>query len=211
MKITTKAVFDIETMQMESWEGFEYAGPTERAGGGPSQQQKDAAASQANLTNQTAQTSRDMLGIYKNQYAKIDPFATNRMQNGLPYYKSLTDFASGTNAKAFAPAYAALNRRLSSTGPMPSGFGMQARSDLDAARARDFDSRLQDNLALNETAKDNAAAMLTGQQGMANPLGWTGATMQGNQSIMQAPLASPGLGGLIGGIAGGALSAIPKF
>ena len=180
-------------------------------GGGPSQQQKNAAQAQADATNQSAQTSRDMLGIYKNQYAKIDPFATNRLNNGLPFYKALTDYNNGTTAQAFQPAYAALNRRLSSTGAMPSGFGLQARTDLDAQRARAFDSGQVNNMMLNETAKNNAAAMLTGQQQLSNPLGWTGQTMQGNQSIMNAPLASPGIGGLIGGLAGGALSAIPKF
>jgi hypothetical protein len=180
-------------------------------GGGPSQSQKDAAASQARATDQASRTSADMLNVYKSQLGKIDPFATSRLNNGLPYYKALTDFSSGTNAKAYAPAYAALNRRFSSMGAMPSGFRTQALSDLDAARARDFDSSLVNNLNLNETAKNNAAAMLTGQQQLANPLGWTGQTMQGNSSIMNAPLASPGIGGLIGGIAGGALSAIPKF
>lgn len=180
-------------------------------GGGPSQQQKDAAAAQANATNQAARTSQDMLGVYKSQLAKIDPFATSRLNSGLPYFGALTDFSNGTNARAYAPAYASLNRRLSSLGPMPSGFRTQALTDLDASRARDFDSSLVNDLNLNETAKNNAAAMLTGQQQLANPLGWTGQTMQGNSSIMNAPLASPGIGGLIGGIAGGALSAIPKF
>jgi hypothetical protein len=180
-------------------------------GGGPSQQQKDAAASQAEATNQASQNSRDMMGVYKSQLGKIDPFATNRLNNGLPFFNQLTDATSGTNAQAFQPAYAALNRRLSGMGALPSGFRTQALSDLDASKARSFDSGLTNNLMMNETAKNNAAAMLTGQQQMANPLGWTGATMQGNQSIMQAPLASPGISGLIGGLAGGALSAIPKF
>lgn len=178
-------------------------------GGGPSSEQKAAAASQAAATQQAAQTSKEMLGVYKSQLAKIDPFATSRLNAGLPFFNSLTDASKGQIAQAYQPAYAALNRRLSTMGALPSGFRTTATTALDAAKARDFDSGLLNNLMLNETAKNNAAAMLTGQQQMANPLGWTNATMQGNQSIMQAPLASPGLGGMLGGLAGGALSAIP--
>lgn len=178
-------------------------------GGGPSDEQKRAAAAQEEANKQSAQTSKDMLNIYKSQYAKIDPFATQRMNNGLPFFPALTDFARGTSAQAFAPAYASLNQRLNSMGTLPSGFRTAALSDLDASRARSFDQNLVNNLLLNETAKNNAAAMLTGQQQMSNPLGWTQATTQGNQAIMQAPLQSQGVGSIIGGIAGAASKMMP--
>lgn len=178
-------------------------------GGGPSDSQKRAADAQAAATQQATKTSQDMLNVYKRQLGLIEPFATSRLNNGLPFFPALTDYSKGTTAQAFQPAYAALNRRFASMGALPSGFKTQAVSDLDAQRARAFDSQLVNNLMLNETAKNNAAAMLTGQQQLANPLGWTGAAMQGNQSIMNAPLASPGIGGVLGGLVGGAASGIP--
>lgn len=209
MRITTKATYDMATGDLLEWEGYEYEGPVELAGGGPSSEQKAAAASQAAATNQAAQTSKDMLNIYKNQYAKIEPFATSRMNNGLPFFPALTDFAKGTTAQAYAPAYSALNKRMSSMGALPSGFRTQALSDLDASKARSFDQNLVNNLLLNETAKNNAAAMLVNQQQLSNPLGWSGAVTQGNSALMNAPLANSGLGGILGGIAGGAMSALP--
>jgi hypothetical protein len=36
--------------------------------------------------------------------------------------------------------------------------------------------------------------MLTGQQTLANPLGWQQSAMSGNSSVMNAPFQSPGLG-----------------
>jgi hypothetical protein len=65
------------------------------------------------------------------------------------------------------------------------------------------------NLMANEQAKNNAAGLLVGQQQVANPIGWAQTAGSGNNSIMQAPLGSPGIGGLLGGIAGGAMQAIP--
>lgn len=178
-------------------------------GGGPSAAQNAAAASQAKLTDQSAQTSREMLDFYKQQQGKIDPFATSRLNNGLPFANAMSDASNGTIARSFAPLYAQQNRRFSGFGALPSGFREQARTDLDAQRARAFDQGQIQNLLTNEQAKTQGAQMLTGQQQLANPLGWNQSAMGGNSSIMNAPLQSPGLGGLIGGIAGGAMSAIP--
>lgn len=176
-------------------------------GGGPSSEQKSAARSQEQLNAQTAANSREMMQVYKDQLHKIEPFATSRMNNGLPFFDSLTDSSSVQNGQAWAPARAAMIRRFSKMGDLPSGMRERSLADLDSSRARAFDSGLRDNLLVNETAKNNAAAMLVGQQQMANPLGWTGAATQGNNAVMNAPLQSAGMGGLLGGIAGGAASA----
>src|SRR4051794_3796714 len=111
-------------------------------GGGPSRAQNEAASAQANLSNQAATASKDMLDFQKHQMGLIAPFATERMQNGLPFYNSLTDATNGTTAQAFKPAYAALNSRMSTQGALPNGFGQQMTTDLDAQRARAFDSGL---------------------------------------------------------------------
>jgi hypothetical protein len=171
-------------------------------GGGPSKEQKAAARSQEQANAQNAATQREMLGIYKDQFKKIEPFETERMKNGLPFFNALTDFSSGTNAQAFAPARAQLLRRLGGQS-LPSGFREAALTDFEGDRSRAFDSSLRENLLIQEQAKNNAAQALTGQQQLANPLGWSQAVTQGNNAVMNAPLAKPGIAGLLGGVAGG--------
>lgn len=189
---------------------FDYEGPVALCGGGPSPEQRQAASSQANLTAQTAKIAGDNQQMVKDQFAKIDPYATSRLQNGLPFKNALTDFSAGTNAQAYAPARAAMLRGLSRFGSaLPSGFKTQAMNDFEENRAHAFDSDQVNNLMGDEAAKGNAASVLTGQQQIANPLGYTSAAMQGNQSIMQAPLQKAGMSGLLGGAVSGAMSAIP--
>jgi hypothetical protein len=178
-------------------------------GGGPSSEQRNAAASQARLTDQTAATAAKNQQLVDDQFKKIDPFATSRLQNGLPFAPAMTDFSSGTNAQAFAPGRAELKRSLARFGTAPSGFATQALSDFDTNRAHAFDSDIINNQLTNEQAKGEAARVLTGQQQVANPLGYTSTAMQGNQSVMQAPLQKAGLGGLLGGAISGAVSKIP--
>lgn len=177
-------------------------------GGGPSQQQKNAAQAQANLSNQLGDVFGKQFSFQQAQQNKVNPFYTQLMQKGLPYYSSLTDAASGNTARAFAPARASLEKQLSA-GPLPSGFATQARSDLAANQARAFDQSLQGNQAMNLQAQQSGAAGLLGQAQIANPSAYSGQALQGNSSIMNAPLASPGLGGLLGGLAGGMMSALP--
>jgi hypothetical protein len=210
MRVTTKAVYDIESGQLLEWEGHEYDGPVALCGGGPSSEQKQAASSQAALTSQTAALADKQQAREEDQYNQIKPYAFDRLQNGLPFFGAMTDAASGLNAQAFAPARAALTKRLDSFGSLPSGYREQALTDLDAQQARAFDSSLLSNLLTNEQSKSEAARLITGQQQIANPLGYYNSSISGNQSIMNAPLQSTGVGGLLGGLAGGAMSAI-KF
>lgn len=175
-------------------------------GGGPSQQQKDAAASQANLNNQLGQGYQQQQQFAQTQQAKVNPFYTNEMNNGLPYMANMTDAAGGNTARAFAPARAQLEAQLNQNpNALPSGFAQQARTDLASNQGRAFDQQLQGAQQANFGARQQGAAGLMGQQQVANPLGYSGQATQGNNSIMNAPLASPGLGGLLGGM----VSAIP--
>ncbi len=175
-------------------------------GGGPSQQQKDAAAAQAAQTNQLTQEGAQQYQFGQQQQAKVNPFYTNQMNNGLPYMANMTDAMSGNTAQAFAPARAQLEAQLGQNpNALPSGFAQQARTDLASNQGRAFDQQLQGAQAQNFQAKQQGAAGLMGQQSLANPTGYSGQAIQGNQSIMQAPLASPGIGGLLGGM----MSAVP--
>lgn len=177
-------------------------------GGGPSSEQKAAAASQANLTNQLGATASRNQQFVEKQQNLVNPFYQERMNSGLPYFNALTDAQSGLTAQAFAPARANLLRQLGTQSNLPSGFKTQALTDLNSEQARTFDQNLLSALGANEQAKQAGASGLLGQAQIANPLGYYQGALGGNQSIMSAPLQRPGIGGLIGGIAGGAASAL---
>ena len=136
----------------------------------------------------------------------VSPFYQDRATNGLPYYQNLIDQTSGTSAQAFAPARAALNRRLGAQPGLPSGFREGATRDLDEAQAQNFDQGLVGAQAAQEEAKQR------GIQGLAevnNPMPYYSGAMGGNQAVMNANLRKPGWGGVLGGVAGGLASAIP--
>jgi hypothetical protein len=172
-------------------------------GGGPSQQQQDAATAQANLDNQLGATFGKQQQFMETQQNKVNPFYTSMMDKGLPYMANLTDSMSGSNAQAFAPARAQLEQQLNQNpNALPSGFAQQARTDLASQQARNFDQQLQGAQGANYQAQQQGAAGLVGQAQVANPTAYSGQAAQGNNSIMNAPLAKPGLGGLLGGIGG---------
>lgn len=178
--------------------------------GGPSSEQRQAAAAQASLSNELGSAFKQNEAFKEAQQAKVNPFYTQMMNQGLPYFSSLMDASSGLNAQAFAPARAQLERQLGqSANALPSGFAMGARNDLAANQARSYDQQLQQNLGAQFQARQQGASGLLGQAQIANPTSYSGQAVGANQSIMQAPLASPGLGGLLGGLAGGLASAIP--
>jgi len=178
-------------------------------GGGPSREQKQAAASQANLTNELANVANRQQDFFEKQQNAVNPFYTSRMENGLPYFNQLSDASSGLTAQAFAPARQQLLQRLGTQSGLPSGFREQALTDLDTQQARAFDQQLLGGLQANEQAKQAGASGLLGQAQIANPQGYFGQALQGNSSIMNAPLQRPGYAGLLGGVAGGLASAIP--
>jgi hypothetical protein len=179
-------------------------------GGGPSAAQNQAAQAQAGLTNQLASVFGQQEKFKEAQQGAVNPFYNQLLSQGLPYYSNLTDSLSGNTAQAFAPARAGLEKTLGqNANALPSGFSQQARTDLASNQARAFDQGLQGAQGANLQARQSGAAGLLGQASLANPTAYSGQALQGNQSIMQAPLASPGLGGLLGGLGGGLLSALP--
>ena len=178
-------------------------------GSGPSQEQRNAANAQTNLANQEGAAASKQEQFFENQQNKVNPFYTSRMQNGLPYFNQLTDASSGINARAFAPARQQLLAQLGTQQGLPSGFRTQALTDLNTAQAQGFDQQLLGALGAQEQAKQQGAAGLVGQAQISNPTGYFGGAMQGNNSVMNAPLQSPGLGGLLGGVAGGLVSKVP--
>lgn len=179
-------------------------------GGGPSSEQRNAAQSQANLSNQLSSDFGQQFQFQQAQQQKANPFYTGLMNQGSPYYANQIDAMSGNNARAFQPAAAQLNRSLGqNANALPSGFATGARTDLASNQARAFDQQLGGAQQQNLAVRQGGAAGLLGQAQIANPTAYSGQAVGANQSIMQAPLASPGLSGLLGGLAGGLASAIP--
>lgn len=211
MRITTKAVYDIESGKLLDWEGYEYSGPLEMCGGGPSSEQNAAAKSQANLTNQLAGVAAQNENYTEAQRNRTTPFYNNQMNNGPDYTPAALDFASGTNAKAFAPARADLMRRLGMQTGLPGGYRDQATTDFDSARARGFDQGIAQVLADRQAARERGAAGLMGEAQQANPLGYYQGAMQGNSSIMSANLRRPGIAGVLGGLTSSGLNAATAF
>lgn len=179
-------------------------------GGGPSQQQKNAANAQAQLEQQMSSNANQQQQFLSGVQGQVSPFFSNQMQNGLPYYNNLVDQAGGTTAQAFAPAKAQLEQQLGqSPNALPSGFAQQARTDLATQQAKAYDQSLVGAQQQQYGARQQGAAGLMGAAGLNNASQLYGSASGANQSIMNAPLASPGLGGLLGGLAGGLASAIP--
>lgn len=205
MRINTRVVIDIETGAILERQGYEYDGPVALCGGGPSQQQKDAATQQAALSKTESDQAQHASAIQDKIYGQIAPMATNRMQNGLSYAPALMDYAGGNTSRAYAPARAQLARQLGTIGSLPSGFKTGQMADLNENEAQNYDANLKGAQDQNDQAKIQGAQILTGQQSTYNPLGYYQASGTANNSIMQAPLQSPGAMGVLGGIAGAAL------
>lgn len=210
MKVTTKAVYDMTTGELLHWEGYDYTGPVALCGGGskPDPLQTQAAQRNAAVAEREAKIAEERNTREKEQYAAIQPYAMSRL-DGLPFFSSLVDYSGGTNARAFAPARAQIMRQF--TSDLPSGAKLQTLTDLEAKRAHAFDQDLVGNLLTNEQAKSEAARLLTGQQQIANPLGWfqaasgTNAAITGADSLTRK---SGGIGSVLGGIAGGVVGAL---
>jgi hypothetical protein len=171
--------------------------------GGPTGQQKQAATNTLNTGGTLAAQGTANQGVINNT---VSPFYANRAANGLPYYTNMVDSTSGSTAQAFAPARAALNRRLGAQPGLPSGFREGARSDLDEAQAQAFDQTALGAQAAQEQAKQAGVA---GLAQVNNPLPYYSGALGANQSVMNANLRAPGWGGVAGGAAGGLASAIP--
>jgi hypothetical protein len=179
-------------------------------GGGPSQQQKDAATAQTENSARQSAIEEKQLADQEGYMNQIKPFATDRLNNGLPFYSNLTDYSNGVTSKAYAPVRAAALRSTASFGgALPSGYKSGVLRSIDLQKARDFDSGLVNSQMLNEQSKQDAARVLTGQAQLLTPATYGQNATQGYSSVMNAPLQTPGIGGLLGGIAGGVINRIP--
>ena len=210
MRVTTKAVFDIESGDLLDWEGYDYEGPVELAGGGPSAAQKAAQAQQLSNAQQEGKLANQSADKFRSLYADLNPYYTNQMTNGLPFYGDLTDFSSGFINKAYNPVRADFLRRSSTMGALPSGFKAAGLNDINEAAAHDFDSQLVNNAMMNYQAKQAGAAGKAGLMQIVNPAAFYGGSTSaaGGASQPLQPAQNPWMS-ILGGAAQGASSAIP--
>jgi hypothetical protein len=178
-------------------------------GGGPSSEQKQAAKDQSALSKESIQLGREKSARENDQYAQIKPFAFSRLNFGNPYTPLFLDAQGGTIARAFEPIRAGVNQRFSQYDNLPSGSKEAALADVDAQQARAYDEALKGVLLNDENTKAEAARLITGQQQIANPIPYFQTASSANNSIMQAPLQSPGMAGMIGGLASSVIGKIP--
>ena len=178
--------------------------------GGPSDQQKQAR--DLNLQNAQDQAALAKTNTERSNaiYGSVNPFYTNEMNNGLPFFNQLTDYNTGTISRAYAPQEGALNRSLTRFGSLPSGFATAARSDLAARKAATFDDALKQALYANFQAKQQGAQGLTGLAQIYNPLQAYSGSSASATPVMQPLQAAPNPWmGVLGGAVQGAASAIP--
>lgn len=179
-------------------------------GGGPSSTQKAAASQQLSNSQQEGQLAGQSAQKFNSLYGQTQPFYSNEMTNGLPFYNSLTDFTGGTTAQAYAPAKAAFLRQSSTMGALPSGFKSAGMADINNQEAQSFDSGLTNNMMANFNAKQQGASGLAGLMQAVNPAAFYGGSSSAAGSAMNPlqPAANPWLG-ILGGAVQGAASKIP--
>jgi hypothetical protein len=210
MKVTIKAVFDIASGDLLDWEGYDYQGPVEHCGGGPSSTQQ--AAQQQTLQNaqQEGALAQQNAGKFNTATGQIAPFYANEQTNGLPFYGNLTDFTSGTNAQAYNPAKANYLRMVSGMGGLFSGSKAAGLNDINEQQAHAFDQSLTGNMFSQQQAKQQGAAGTAGVAQLTNPAAFYGGSTGAGSSASQPlqPQYNPYLG-ILGGAVQGASSAIP--
>lgn len=209
MKIIRKIEFQMIDSGMEETfrDEYEYSGPIALCGGGPSKQQTQAADRQGQLSEEEAALARQEQASRDKLRGIATPFYGDLMSNGPEYTNSLLDYAGGTNARAYAPAKADLVRRLGASNGLPSGYRDQALTDFEENRAQGYDNSLASIYADRQAAKERGAAGITNLISGYNPSAYYGGAEGANQSILNANLRKPGVGGIISGAIGGGINA----
>jgi hypothetical protein len=160
--------------------------------GGPTQSQKNAAASQA-------QISAENQALGDQALSGALPFYQQEAQQGLPYFAQQANYSTSALAQQINQAKANENAKMAGYGgALPSGFAQANDRDLDIAGANAQDQNMLQLLAAQQAAKQAGAA---GEVGIGQ--GAMGTAAGANQSIMQAPLQNNFWSNLIAGLVQG--------
>jgi len=209
MRVTTKAVFDIETWMLLDWTGYEYSGPIEMLGGGQANSgQASQAASNANaasnqnlaLGNEEAQRQLQMYNLLFGTGAKgstgtlsqfLNPASLN-VTNPTGAYKLNYEQTVNQTSNAAKAGQANIVRQAAAN-----GLGLSSPAIAELARETSLDSA-------NQKGQDFASAVTAQHNDAVNNF-WnaTGiASGTGNSSGSTAVGANSGAGSTAAGIYG---------
>lgn len=171
-------------------------------GGATNKQVNTAVGGQTNLAQTGLANQQQQYQQGRADQTRTTGFFGNEMQNGMPYYRNMTDYAGGNTAQAFAPARGQLLRSTSQYQNLPSGYRDALMTNLNAQQGRAFDSQLMQAQIAQQQAKQQGAAGLTGEEQIAasQALGYGSQAGNANQSILNAPR-KPTVAGTLGGAA----------
>ncbi len=197
MRISTRVVVDIQTLEVLERESYEYNGPLEKCCGGDS-----LAAQKKQEANQQVQLNQYMMDLMKRYQGQTTPFWTSRLQGGLPFFNQLTDYGNGILAHAYLPARAQMERQMAGFGDtLPSGFKQGMEMNFDENEGQAFDEQQLNAMMMNEQAKQEAAANL-------NPFQPAQIGSSSAGSVLGAPpVNAGGFGNFLGGALNTALNA----
>jgi len=159
--------------------------------GGPTQQQKQAAATTTDLAKEQA-------AQYKKYSALTDPFYASVLSGGLPYFGQEAQYGTSDIAKQINQARANYLGRMAGYGDaLPSGFAEAGERDISESGAQAFDQNMMNLMQQNFLAKMGAAQAL-------NPFQAAGGATSAGQAVMQAPLQNNFWSNVVGGALGAA-------
>lgn len=178
MRITTKAIFDIETGALLHWEGFDFEGEVAQA----RRKKKDPYEETARKREEEAhRISQEELALKRGAISETTPALEQYYGGGgdvrqTPFYRSLLTTGIEDTSRAYDRALVATRRRAQTAGfgyEQPATIGSEGA--LEQERAREL-ARVPREAVLQATEPQfRAIGMRTGQAGLYQPLGYTGA------------------------------------
>lgn len=226
MKIYTRVVYDIETLQLIEADFYEYSGATALCKGDSTDKSTEESQAQFDTTLQ---------GIFESQYAnqssqltylknQLQPQVNEGGQGYTPAQLTAQQTAATDNdAVAYQQAQQALNNQEGSNGSKLAGVAganVEASAGLASAEAAKLSTDQNQIVTNNATLQNqnywNAINGLNGVAAQTDPLGYSSAATGAGSSVAGLSTAFTNSNqsqilGALGGIAGGAGTALAGF
>lgn len=206
MRITSKAVYDIETWRLIEWDGYEYSGPVAFAcssGGEIAQTDKALQASQAAMTNTLntdySTTFAEQQGVLKNLQAKMNYVAANPMgytpQQLAGARTSINENTASAARQALgsAAAFAATHGGADIGGGAVGEIAGQIGSAAAQSKAQQLSSLSQQNEGLKQ---ENFWKGISGLNSVGSEYGGAGGTAIGSSGGVAGSSVGAGSGAL---------------
>lgn len=233
MRITTKAVYNIETGQLIEWVGYEYSGPMVLAcssGGQIAQSDKDLQAAQAKMTSTLnadySTTFAEQQNLLAQQTARMNAIAANPLGYTTAQLHTATTSINDNTSRAAKQALGSAAAFAASHGAADVGGGGigQIAGEIGSAATQAKSGQLAELSQQNEGLKQqNFWNAISGLNSVGSELGGAGGTAIGGAGNAAESSINAGSGALaaqqagwqnfgsvlsgIGGMAGGVLGA----